>query len=53
VPRRKADNQLAMDGRRAARCHYQAAIRRSRECGEGTLDLIRVVNVDRAHVYSD
>ena len=39
--------------RQATRRHYQAAVRGARERREATLDLIGVVKVDQAHVYSD
>ena len=51
MPCRKADDQLAMNCGRAARRHYQAAIRGLSECGDGVLDVIGVADVDRGHVY--
>ena len=53
VPGRKRDDQIAMNDRRRARRHDQAAIRGARECRDGALDLAGVAHVDRAHLHPE
>jgi hypothetical protein len=53
VAGRKRDNQFAMNERRRARRHDQAAISRARKGREGGLDLAGVTQVERAHLHAD
>src|SRR5262249_60805089 len=53
VPGRKRDNQLAMEYRPRARRDDQAAIRGTRECRDGALDLAGVAHTDRTYLHPE
>ena len=53
VPRRKRDDQIAMSQGWPARGHDQSAIRGSRECRYGALDLTGVTLVERTDLHPE
>src|SRR5215472_13489673 len=46
ISSRKLDDQIAMNDRRSVRCNDQSATRRSREGGDGALDLCGVAKIE-------
>jgi hypothetical protein len=46
VTGRHVDDQIAMEIYQRIICHYYAAIRPARECGQVALDLVRIAHVN-------
>ena len=53
MARSKRDDQIAMNRRQSASRHDQAAIRGTRECGDGALDLTGVSYSDGAQLHPE
>src|SRR5262249_54857062 len=50
IPRRQRDDQIAMGYRQCARCYNQTAVRSTRQCSNGALDVTGVTHINRAYL---